>query len=116
MNENWKDIYKDIDINYDYKPDIGEGEPRTLTSWAMFIAVSLPDIAGRVSTVVRGRRLKKTHASGLEALLEQAGKKDGNWYFFRGKDLYGDCWLFYKGKLTCRYPDMEICQTSEKAY
>lgn len=91
-------------IDGEFRPDVGEGEPRTLTEWAVFIAASFPDITGKVSTTVRGRRLKKTHASGLDALLEQADKKDGDWYFFREEDA----WLFYKGRLTCREPDLII--------
>lgn len=89
----------------------GEGAPRTLASWAEFITASpYPDISGVVEKRVRGRLLKKTHASGLEALLEQAGKKDGDWYFFHEKNKYGDCWTFFRGKSARRrwVPDLVI--------
>lgn len=95
-------------VNGEFRPDIGVGDPRTLSEWAVYIAAAFPDINSDVSVTVHGRKLKKTYLSGLDALLEQANKKDGKWYLFREVGLDGDEWLFYKGKLTCREPDLVI--------
>ena len=95
-------------MSYEFEPDIGVGDPRTLSEWAMYIATVFPDISGKVTTTIHGRKLKKIHSSGLEALLDQANKKDDKWYLFREAGSDGDEWLFYKGMLTCREPDLVI--------
>lgn len=56
-------------------------DEKTLAEWAVYLAACGEDAERRTTVSVNGRRLKKTFASRLDALMEQADKKDGEWTY-----------------------------------
>lgn len=54
---------------------------KTLTEWALYLTACGQDMEHWTTVSVNGRRLKKTWTSRLNALLEQATKKDGEWVY-----------------------------------
>ena len=93
----------------------GNDEKKSLSEWALVIASYFPDIRkSEVYTVVNGRWLKKTHESGMDALLEQAAKKDGDWCFEHvERNVFGArrvSWEFTRPEYVCvREPGIVIC-------
>lgn len=56
---------------------------KTLAEWALYLTARGQDEEHRTKVSVNGRRLKKTWTSRLNALLEQATKKDGEWVYMQ---------------------------------